>query len=73
MSEVAHTLEIKTRLTDLLSKFENQYSLKSTDFYTRYQNGHMGDDMDFVEWSATVEMLENVEKRLALLNLESGA
>ena len=27
----------------------------------------MGDEMDFVEWAATVEMLANVKKRIALL------
>jgi len=27
----------------------------------------MGDDMDFIEWAATVDMLSNAETRLALL------
>jgi hypothetical protein len=40
---------------------------KSADFYARYESGEMGDETDLVEWSATVEMLANAEKRLALL------
>jgi len=32
----------------------------------------MGDEMDFVEWAATVEMLTNVEKRLTLLQIGSN-
>ncbi len=43
----------------------------SSDFYTRHKKGEMGDDMDFIEWAATVKMVENAEKRLALLNKES--
>jgi hypothetical protein len=56
-----------------LTKFEETYGLKSADFYTRYEKGEMGDKMDFVEWSATVEMLANVEKRLALLEIEPNS
>lgn len=68
--ELVRMLELKARLTDQLAKFEEQYALKSADFYSRYEQGGMGDDMDFVEWAATVEMLGNVEKRLALLELK---
>jgi len=64
-------LEVKAHLGDQLKEFENKYSLNSLDFYTRYKKGAMGDDMDFIEWVATVEMVENAEKRLALLNKES--
>jgi len=64
-------LEVKAHLGDQLKEFENKYFLNSLDFYTRYKKGAMGDDMDFIEWAATVEMVENAEKRLALLNKES--
>ena len=33
-----------------------------------YCRGDMGDEMDFMEWAATVEMLADAEKRLSLLN-----
>jgi hypothetical protein len=46
--------------------------LKPADFYTRYENGEMGDSMDFVEWSSTIEMLANADKKMALLETESG-
>jgi hypothetical protein len=48
-------------------KFEQTYSLISSEFYTRYEKGEMGDEMDFVEWAATVDMLANVEQNLTLL------
>ena len=28
----------------------------------------MGDDMDFIEWAATFEMLANVKKRVMILH-----
>jgi len=64
--ELTRMLELKARLTNQMVEFEDDYSLKSTDFYRRYENGEMGDEMDFVEWAATVEMLANIKKRLAL-------
>jgi len=70
--EVERMRELKARLTDQLAEFEERYALESADFYTRYEDGEMGDAMDFVEWSATVEMLENAERRLALLALEKA-
>ena len=63
-------LELKTRLVEQLEKFEEKYALNSSVFYSRYKNGEMGDDTDFIEWAATVEMLTNAERRLALLQSE---
>ena len=64
-------LDVKARLGDQFKVFEKKYSLNTSDFYTRYKKGVMGDDMDFIEWAATVEMAENADKRLALLNKKS--
>jgi len=50
-------------------EFEKRYGLDSEEFYRRYEKGMMGDDMDYVEWSATVDMLAGIEKRVSLLQL----
>jgi hypothetical protein len=71
--EIERMRGLKARLTDPLTKFEETYGLKSADFYTRYEKGEMGDKMDFVEWSATVKMLANIEKRLVLLEIEPSS
>jgi hypothetical protein len=63
--------EIKTRLTDDISRFENQYGLKSEDFYRQYEIGNMGDSIDFVEWAATMEMLANIKRQSALLEMSA--
>ena len=65
--EITRMLELKTRLSEQRRNFEKKYGLDSSDFYSRYENGKMGDDMDFIEWAATVDMLSNAETRLALL------
>ncbi|MEN8217329.1 MAG: hypothetical protein ABFS56_13360 [Pseudomonadota bacterium] len=70
--ELTRTQKLKKRLLNQLATFEDSYSLSSSEFYKRYEKGEMGDEMDFVEWAATVEMLTNVEKRLTLLQIGSN-
>ena len=65
--------ELKQRLLRQIIVFEEKYGLNSDNFYTRYEKGEMGDDMDYVEWSATVDMLAGIEKRLSLLQQEASA
>lgn len=69
--ERARILDLKKRLLDQSKQFEENYSLESSEFYTRYEKGEMDGETDFVEWAATVEMLKSIEKRLALLEIES--
>ena len=68
--ESKRMVEIKSRLTKQLKEFETHYSLQSDVFYNRYENGEMGDETDFMEWAATMEMLANIDRRLTLLNME---
>ena len=56
------------RLRQDLRQFETAHRLLSEEFYARYSQGELGDEMDFIEWAATVEMLADAEKRLALLS-----
>jgi len=61
--------QLTQRLQRELKQFEQTYHLLSQEFYTRYNQGKMGDEMDFIEWAATLEMLTNAEKRMALLDI----
>ena len=69
--EAARIRELKNRLLTQLTEFEHQYSLPSQEFYTRYEQGEMGDDMDFIEWAATIEMVNNIDSRLTVLDVAS--
>ena len=60
---------LANRLRQELQQFETSYKLLSDEFYASYCKGDMGDEMDFIEWAATVEMFADAEKRLNLLSL----
>lgn len=55
------------RLRDQLAVFEDRYGLTTPEFYERFERGEMGDDADFFEWSATWEMVQDLESDLELL------
>ena len=49
-----------------------QYDLASDEFYIRFERGELGDATEFVEWSATYEMIQNLEDRLTVLGGEKA-
>ena len=49
------------RLRDQLAVFESRYGLTTPEFYERFERGEMGDDADFFEWSATWEMVQDLQ------------
>ncbi len=63
----------KLKLESQIVAFENEYKMPSHDFYTQFEQGELGDEMDFMEWSATYEMLQNLQKRMTLLDAEPQA
>jgi len=65
--EMHRMRELKARLLEQLTAFEKNHALDTPTFYSRYEKGEMGDAIDFVEWSATWEMLLNLDKRITLL------
>lgn len=68
--ETTRITELRSRLIEQCLQFEQTYSLSSKEFYTRYECGELGDEMDYIEWAATVEMIEDLHKRLKLLQVE---
>jgi len=67
--ETEQSLDQLNQLQQDLVGFEQQYHLSSDEFYRRFQTGQIGDDMDFVEWASLVQMVENLKKRLQLLQV----
>jgi hypothetical protein len=49
------------RLRDQLAVFESRYGLTTPEFYERFESGEMSDDADFFEWSATWEMVQDLQ------------
>ena len=51
--------KIKVRIKDFnhqLDQFEKKHKLDSNHFIKQYETGELGDDIDYIEWSATIEM-----------------
>ena len=59
--------EMNSRLSIQISQFETQYDMNSKDFSKKYTNGSLGDAVDFIEWTATLDMLANINSQLELL------
>lgn len=68
LREQQRLLNLQVTLATELADFEKHYQMCSTDFYARYQQGVLGDEMDFMEWAASVEMLQKINQQLALLS-----
>lgn len=66
--ETSRLENVKARLETQIAAFEHTYNMPTREFYPRFEQGELGDAMDFFEWSATFEMLQNLEKRLTLLD-----
>lgn len=61
-------LRQRARLKSQVADFEARYGWTSEEFYSRFERGELGDDTDFIEWSATIEMVENLQRTIDLLS-----
>ncbi|KPA10099.1 hypothetical protein MHK_009688 [Candidatus Magnetomorum sp. HK-1] len=46
-----------------LQKFELQYGMRSSVSYEKFENGQLGDDMDYFEWAGLIELRDSLERR----------
>ena len=59
--------DMHLRINDQIAAFEAKYKMSSEDFRNRYDKGSVGDDMDFIEWAATLDMREKIQLKMTLL------
>jgi RIO-like serine/threonine protein kinase len=63
--------EINQKLTDInnITKyFEKKYGMNNEEFYKKFLEGSVGDDMDFFEWKASCDLHKELqEEKEALL------
>ena len=45
-----------------LAEFEKESGMSSEDFYHRFQNGSLGDDIRFIRWAGEYETLDRLKK-----------
>jgi hypothetical protein len=56
-----------------LDDFEHRYRLASAEFYTKFEHGELGDNIDFVDWSGAWRVYQTVLESLNLLKTEPSA
>src|SRR5208283_4727488 len=54
--------EIK-KISKDLKKFERTYKKESADFIREFEDGKLGDNMDFIEWSSHYQMFNRLIDR----------
>jgi len=59
------------RLRSRLAEYENRYNMPSSDFFALYQNGEIGDEMDYFEWNVLYKMHLESQKRIGVLRGKS--
>jgi hypothetical protein len=47
-----------------LRQFELEYKLESDEFFSRFQRGEMGDDIDFIRWANKYEIYQEIKIEL---------
>lgn len=59
--------DMHLRINDQITAFEAKYSMSSEKFRSRYDNGSIGDDIDFIEWAATLDMRDKIQRHLSVI------
>jgi len=62
--------EINQKLNDInenMKYFEKKYGMKTEEFYKKFLNGMLEDDMDFFEWKASREICDELEEEKRML------
>ncbi len=54
-----------------LREFEQRYSMESSVFYQRFEDGELGDAMDFFEWAGLYELRQGLLEKIGRLELVS--
>ncbi len=62
--EKGSPLEDFDRLIRDLTQFEVQYQMDSSEFFRRFQQGEMGDQMDYMRWANKYEMYQEIKANM---------
>lgn len=68
--EIAKTIQELEELKKELKAYEEQFKMKSGEFFSKFSAGELGDSADFFEWSALYQMYLRASERLNILKSE---
>ena len=57
-------IEAFDALVRSLSAYETKYDMTSSDFFSKYKEGKLGDSKDFIEWSGDYQHYMDLKKEL---------
>lgn len=50
-----------------MENFEKKYNISSKEFLKKFNNGEIGDDLEYFEWSAYVDSYNKIKERQKIL------
>jgi len=59
--------ELKSSLMKEINEFETKYQISSKTFYAKFNQGELGDNMDYIDWASTIDMIGNLENQILTL------
>lgn len=65
-----HAKKLKREIASMqedLNKYEQNYKMKSSDFFKQFENGKLDDSQDFTLWSGIYEMQLDCKRKLQKL------
>ncbi len=65
--EIEQAEQTLSDLETRLAECEKRHQMTSKKFFQRFQTGELGDDAEYVEWSAFIEMKDATLSRLEIL------
>jgi len=60
--------DVHLRINDQIAAFEAKYNITSKEFRSSYDKGSIGDDMDFIEWAAALDIQEKIQRHLSMIH-----
>ncbi len=58
-------LQLELKITEeKIKRFEEKYSMTSSEFLERYTRGELGDEEEFTEWYGELKFLEKIREEL---------
>ena len=65
--EISLAKFLLSNYTERIKQFEKKYKIKSSNFLRLFENGKMGDNLDFFEWIALYKGKKLWEEKLSVL------
>ena len=60
--------DMHIRIKGRIIAFEAKYKMGSEEFQCRYDMDSVGDDMNLIEWAATLEMRGKIRRTFAMIS-----